>query len=99
MDRRVLDLISTKFLTKKLSTEVELENLINNNLKDSLAVVSDEIMLKVRELREISSDISTWENIVTQLTKSKENIVAGAKRSSVVGGYLKNPVDKPYACK
>jgi|688.fasta_scaffold05768_32 hypothetical protein len=73
MDRRVLDLISTKFLTKKLSTEVELENLINNNLKDSLAVVSDEIMLKVRELREISSDISTWENIVTQLTKSKEN--------------------------
>ena len=73
MDRRVLDLISTKFLTKKLSTEVELENLINNNMKDSLAVVSDEIMLKVRELREISSDISTWENIVTQLTKSKEN--------------------------
>jgi hypothetical protein len=73
MDRRVLDLISTKFLTKKLSTEVELENLINNNLKDSLTVVSDEIMLKVRELREISSDISTWENIVTQLTKSKEN--------------------------
>jgi len=73
MDRRILDLISTKFLTKKLSTEVELENLINNNVKDSPTVVSDEIMLKVRELREISSDMTTWENIVTQLTKSKEN--------------------------
>ena len=73
MDRRVLDLISTKFLTKKLSTEVELENLINNNVKDSPTVVSDEIMLKVRELKEISSDMTTWENIVTQLTKSKEN--------------------------
>ncbi len=73
MDRRLLDLISTKFLTKKLATEVELESLINNYPKDSLLKVSDEIMLKVHELREISSDITTWENIVTQLVNSKEN--------------------------
>ena len=34
MDRRILDLISTKYVSKKIEIEMELEKLINNPPKE-----------------------------------------------------------------
>lgn len=73
MDVRMLDLVTTKYLSKKVSIEIELENLINNpptNL--SVDEISDKIMSKVFDIRNISSDIQTWEGIVSQITKKPE---------------------------
>lgn len=73
MDLRMLDLVTTKYLTKKVTAEMELEGLINKPPSDkTVDQISDEIMSKVSDIRNISSDIQTWESIVVEITKSPE---------------------------
>ena len=73
MDRRVLDLVSTKYLSQKLAVEIELEKLLNNPPVDlkADALVGD-IMSKVAELRNVIADSQTWEGIVGQSIKDPE---------------------------
>ena len=73
MDLRMLDLVTTKYLTKKVTAEMELEGLINKPPYDkTVDQISNEIMSKVSDIRNISSDIQTWESIVVEITKSPE---------------------------
>ena len=73
MDVRMLDLVTTKYLTKKVMAEMELEGLINRSPADKNAdQISNEIMLKISDIRNISSDIQTWEGFVAQITKNPE---------------------------
>lgn len=73
MDLRMLDLVTTKYLTKKVTAEMELESLINKPPSDkTVDQISKEIMSKVSDIRNISSDIQTWESIVVEITKSPE---------------------------
>ena len=73
MDLRMLDLVTTKYLTKKVTAEMELEGLINKPPSDkTVDQISNEIMSKVSDIRNISSDIQTWESIVVEITKSPE---------------------------
>ena len=69
----MLDLVTTKYLTKKVTAEMELEGLINKPPSDkTVDQISNEIMSKVSDIRNISSDIQTWESIVVEITKSPE---------------------------
>lgn len=73
MDVRMLDLVTTKYLTKKVMAEMELEGLINRPPADkNVDQISNEIMLKISDIRNISSDIQTWEGFVAQITKNPE---------------------------
>ena len=73
MDLRMLDLVTTKYLTKKVTAEMELESLINKPPSNkTVDQISKEIMSKVSDIRNISSDIQTWESIVVEITKSPE---------------------------
>lgn len=73
MDLRMLDLVTTKYLTKKVTAEMELESLINKPPSNkTVDQISDEIMCKVSHIRNISSDIQTWESIVVEITKNPE---------------------------
>ena len=73
MDRRVLDLVSTKYLSKKLAVEIELEKLINNPPTDlSPESLTTLIMLRVTDLRNTLADSQTWEGIIGQLIKDPE---------------------------
>ena len=73
MDRRVLDLVSTKYLSKKLAVEIELEKLINNPPTDlSPESLTTLIMLRVTDLRNTLADSQTWEGIIGQLIKNPE---------------------------
>ena len=73
MDRRVLDLVSTKYLSKKLAVEIELEKLINNPPTDlSPESLTTLIMLRVTDLRNTLADSQTWEGIIGQLMKDPE---------------------------
>ena len=73
MDLRMLDLVTTKYLTKKVTAEMELESLINRPPSEkTVDQISNEIMCKVSDIRNISSDIQTWESIVAEITKSPE---------------------------
>lgn len=73
MDLRMLDLVTTKYLTKKVTAEMELESLINKPPSDkTVDQISKEIMSKVSDIRNISSDIQTWESIVVEITKNPE---------------------------
>ena len=69
MDRRILDLISTKYVSKKIELEMELEKLINNPPKElTVKELSDKIMNQVSNLRDIVTNTQSWESIVSQLT-------------------------------
>ena len=69
MDRRILDLISTKYVSKKIEIEMELEKLINNPPKElTVKELSDKIMNQVSNLRDIVTNTQSWESIVSQLT-------------------------------
>jgi len=69
----MLDLVTTKYLTKKVTAEMELESLINRPPSEkTVDQISNEIMCKVSDIRNISSDIQTWESIVAEITKSPE---------------------------
>ena len=69
MDRRILDLISTKYVSKKIEIEMELEKLINNPPKElTVKELSDKIMNQVSNLKDIVTNTQSWESIVSQLT-------------------------------
>lgn len=69
MDRRILDLISTKYVSEKIEIEMELEKLINNPPKElTVKELSDKIMNQVSNLRNIVTNTQSWESIVSQLT-------------------------------
>jgi hypothetical protein len=69
MDRRILDLISTKYVSKKIEIEMELEKLINNPPKElTIKELSDKIMNQVSNLKDIVTNTQSWESIVSQLT-------------------------------
>lgn len=72
MDKRILDVVSTKYLTRKISIEIELEKLLNSNLESSVEIVSEDIMNKVKELKDIASQMQTWENILSQLQQAED---------------------------
>lgn len=72
MDKKVLDVVSTKFLTKKIIVEIELEKLLNSNQESSIDDLSNKIISKVRELKGIASDMQTWENILSQIQQAEE---------------------------
>jgi hypothetical protein len=71
MDKRVLDVVSTKFLTKKITVEIELEKLLNSN-QESVEDLSNKIISKVEELRGVASDMQTWESILSQIQQAEE---------------------------
>ena len=73
MDVRVLDLVTTRYVALKLAIEMDLEKLINNtSTNKSSTDLTQEIMSKTTELRNIVADFQTWEGIVNQLTKNPE---------------------------
>ena len=72
MGKRILDVVSTKYLTRKISAEIELEKLLNSNLGSSVEIVSEDIMNKVKELKDIASQMQTWENILSQLQQAED---------------------------
>jgi len=69
MDRRILDLISTKYVSEKIEIEMELEKLINNPPAElTIKELSDKIMNQVSNLKDIVTNTQSWESIVSQLT-------------------------------
>ena len=72
MDVRILDLVSTKLLTNKLTEEMDLERLVNNPTNMSSEELSNKIIEKVSMLRSSSADFQTWENLVNQMTNSQK---------------------------
>jgi hypothetical protein len=73
MDKRVLDLVSTKYITKKLEAEIDLEKLINESPKEITSnQLAELIMGKIKILRNVSAEHQMWESILSQLTKPEE---------------------------
>ena len=71
MDVRVLDLVTTTYVARKLAAEMDLENLINSIPTSNSSVdLTQQIMTKTTELRNVVADFQTWEGIVDQLTKT-----------------------------
>lgn len=69
MDRRILDLVSTKYVQQKLALEIDLEKLINDPHKGYDAdYITNMIMQKVQALKTVADNLQAWENIVSQLT-------------------------------
>ena len=73
MDVRILDLVSTKLLTNKLTEEMDLERLVNNPTNMSSEELSNKIIEKVSMIRSSAADFQTWENIVNQMTKAQNS--------------------------
>jgi len=73
MDNRILDLVSTKYISQKLAIEVDLEKLINNPpIELQSNQITELIMDNVKKLRTVSADHQMWESIISQLTKPEE---------------------------
>lgn len=70
MERKVLDIISTTYITKRMKAEAELEQMINSDpfVKNNIDEFISDVMTKVNKLREINADAQTWENITSQIT-------------------------------
>lgn len=78
MDKRVFDIVSSKFLTRKAEVEIELEKLINNQYNNlSVEETTERIQENVTKLSIIVHDIQMWESILNQVTpqpsKTEEN--------------------------
>jgi len=72
MDKRILDVVSTKFLTKKISAEIELESLLNSKQEGSVEEITEKIINKVSELKDIASQMQTWESILSQISQAED---------------------------
>lgn len=71
MDKRIIDIVSTKYITKRMVTELDLERLMNTPSQDlNTNDLTNEIMSKVNELRGLINDSQMWENIVLQFDKN-----------------------------
>jgi hypothetical protein len=72
MDPRILDLVSTQYISEKMSIEIDLERLINNPPANiSANEFADNLKIKVGRLSKLLSEIQTWEGIMNQLNQSK----------------------------
>ena len=72
MDPKILDLVSTQYISEKMSIEIDLERLINNpNTNMSANEIADNLKIKVSRLSKLLSEIQTWEGIMNQLNQSK----------------------------
>jgi hypothetical protein len=72
MDPRILDLVSTQYISEKMSIEIDLERLINNPPANiSANELADNLKIKVGRLSKLLSEIQTWEGIMNQLNQSK----------------------------
>lgn len=67
---KVLDIITTAYITKRMKAEVELEKMVNSDpfVKNNIDDFISDVMVKVNKLREINADAQTWESIVSQIT-------------------------------
>lgn len=72
MDKRILDLVSTRLVLKKNEIEVELEKLINNGYNFSVEETIEKIEENVNKLNNAIFNIQMWENIISQ-TKPQNN--------------------------
>lgn len=67
MDKRIIDLVTTRYMSEKINVEMELETLLNNPPQDlNPKALSDAIMQKVHDLRVLINDTQAWENIALQ---------------------------------
>lgn len=71
MDRRILDIVSNQFLTKKIQVELELEKLINNAYNISVEETTERITENVTKLAGVVHDIQMWESLLEQLVKEE----------------------------
>ena len=72
MDPRILDLVSTQYISERMSIEIDLERLINNPPANiSANELADNLKIKVGRLSKLLSEIQTWEGIMNQLNQSK----------------------------
>ena len=68
MDKRITDVISNRYITKKIEVELELEKLINGSYNISVEESVQRIIENVSKLRATVSDIQMWETILQQLS-------------------------------
>ena len=68
MDKRITDIISNKYISKKIEIEIELEKLINNSYNVSVEESIERIMSNISKLRSTVNDIQMWETILQQLS-------------------------------
>ncbi len=73
MDKRVLDLVSNKLITKKNEVEIELERLINSHYNLSVEQLTERIQKTTSDLSNILHTIQMWESIVSQVMPQQEN--------------------------
>jgi hypothetical protein len=70
MERKVLDLITTKYVVERAKAEIEIEKAVTTKAFENNMDIdnfTNSIMTKISKLREINSDAQLWENIVTQI--------------------------------
>lgn len=71
MDKRILDLVTTRYMSQKIVLEMELEKLLNNPPQDlDPKKLSDEIMSAVQNLRVLASNNQMWESVALQFIQS-----------------------------
>lgn len=68
MDKRITDVISNRYISKKIEIELELEKLINNSYNISVEESVQRIIDNVSKLRSTMNDIQMWETIMQQLS-------------------------------
>ena len=70
MEMKILDIITTTYITKRMKAEAEIEKMINSEpfVKGNIDDFIHDFMIKVNKLREINADAQTWENIASQIT-------------------------------
>lgn len=74
MERKFLDLITTKYTTEKLKAELEIEKIISKNSLETdsdVDFISADLMRKIKRLREINADLQMWDEILSHLLSIK----------------------------
>lgn len=67
MDRKILDIVSNKYLTKKVQLELEMEYLINNTYPISVEETINRLTETTDQLSDVLRSIQMWENIISQI--------------------------------
>jgi len=71
MDKRILDIVSSRFLLKKEAHSLELEKLINNTYNLSVEETTDRIVNAITGLNESIHQLQMWEEVLNQVTPQK----------------------------
>jgi DNA-binding HxlR family transcriptional regulator len=67
MDRKILDIVSNKYLTEKVQLELEMERLINNTYPISVEEAINRLTETTNQLSSVIRSIQMWENIISQI--------------------------------